>query len=346
MVKKNATCYNDLFEKSFLEISMKKFVLLTILFFIIFTGCGTEEKKESVSLSHLINYIPEGATGIFTINYERIKKYGIYKGILSDLKSEIELQSSVVDKMNSEFREDLKYIAITTFEKNGQDNLLILMAGEYDEGKVASLLNKGDNSSYKSANIYSFEGRDQKGKNIEGFIATVDGNKLLMSSSNDLIKRSIDIIRKNERDSGNNKELRKYIKGYSKKRRILSLAWKFPEKYRNFTKDIPFAKINLSKAEVIVAKVNYVNNVWDGIIKLITNDPDTNQKIAATLNGIKFMGAMAGPEVEELLKRITLSASSEAVKIHFSVSDSLLKELKKKAGKRIKMNGLNLKQGS
>lgn len=339
MVKKKATCYNVIFKNSFLEKSMKKSVLLSILFFIILIGCGSDANKKSVTIDEITGFIPEKASGIFTINYKKIRKYGVYKEILSDLKSEVKMKSSVVDDMSREFREELDYIVITTFNGESEnDELLIMLAGNYEKDKIKSLLGKGEITKYDSVDIYKFSGKDAKGKNIEGFIAPVDGNMLLMSSSLELVQKSLDLKKANG-SKNNNKELKKYIKGYGKKRRILSLAWKFPEKYRQLTRDIPFAKINLSKAEVIVAHVNYVNNVWDGIIKLVTNDPDTNSQIATTLNGIKFMGAMAGPEVEELLKRITLSSSSEAVKIHFSASDTLLKKLKKKAEMRLGKTG-------
>jgi hypothetical protein len=116
-----------------------------------------------------------------------------------------------------------------------------------------------------------------------------------------------------------------------KDRPIFFAMVQLPEEVRTMpqSSQLP-VKLDFSKAETLVAFVDFKNDEWNGEIKIISPNPEGNQETASSLNTMKGFGALAGPEVSEVLNKITISSSDENIKIGFSITTDMIEKLKKK----------------
>ena len=117
---------------------------------------------------------------------------------------------------------------------------------------------------------------------------------------------------------------------------MVSFVFDLPEKVRKPQGEGTPFQVDLSKAEAVIGFIDYERDNWLGEIKLHSKDEESNKQIVTVLNGLKGMGALAGPEVAELVGNINLTATDEHIKLDFSVSNELLEKLKQKAAEKSK----------
>ena len=99
--------------------------------------------------------------------------------------------------------------------------------------------------------------------------------------------------------------------------------------------NMSFVSMDLSKAELVFGFIDYDKRSWNGEIRLISHNDEGNKQTVNSLNMIKGMGALAGPEVAELLNNINITSSSEDIRLTFKISDELLEKVKKKTEEKM-----------
>ena len=78
---------------------------------------------------------------------------------------------------------------------------------------------------------------------------------------------------------------------------------------------------------------------------MVSHEEEANKQIVNMLNGIKGMGAIAGPEIAEILNEINLSSSADNIELTFSIPNELLKKVQKKAEEKVKQFTTSEKSG-
>jgi hypothetical protein len=131
----------------------------------------------------------------------------------------------------------------------------------------------------------------------------------------------------------------KPFQGKLKADSLFSFAIEFPTELRKL-QDGGMFKFDLTKAEAIIGNFSYSSKTWIGEMVMISNNKEGNEQLVSTLNGLKMMGAAAGPEVGELINNIQLSANADSIVLKMKVTEELAKKLKEMAEKKSKGMGM------
>jgi len=169
---------------------------------------------------------------------------------------------------------------------------------------------------------------------VDAWVVERAEGDLVVGYGEEAVKKAIDLSKGTGESVLKNATLKPYIDNF-KSNVIVSMVFEFPAEARK-VQDGGMFKIDVSKAEAIVGSIDYEANVLNGVLELISKNEQANKDLVNTLNGLKGMGAMAGPEVAELVNNINLAASADKISLTFSISDELVEKLKNKMAEKTK----------
>jgi len=324
------------------KLTTKLSVLFILIFFLIFSGCGKKTGTISNGKINLLSLIPENASGIFLINLEKITKLENFNEIIDKKEKKFSLKpfkdyQDFIEKTGIDPKKDLYSIALGFYGDIGKKNIDIALVINlnYNENKILDIFKKKNKNYYeekfKKYVIYKF--LDEKNREIcFSFI----NNKIIGFGPATRVKQIIDLFEGNGKSILTDEKKKPYLNDFNPKS-VLSFVFDFPEKAKKSEaqQGSPF-KMDFSKAEILWGEVDFEENIWSGKIKLVSHDEEANKQIVNMLNGIKGMGAMAGPEIAEILNKINLSSSADNIELTFSVPNELLKKVQKKAEEKVK----------
>ncbi len=327
------------------KLTTKLSVLFILIFFLIFSGCGKESEITSKGKINLLSLIPADASGVFSINFEKITKLENFNKIVNKIDKEEKKPSlktfknyqDFIEKTGIDPKKDLYSIALGLYGDIGKKNIDIALVINlnYNEDKILDLFKKENKNYYeekfKKYVLYKF--LDEKNREMcFSFI----NNRIIALGPVTRVKQVIDLFKGNGKSILTDEKKKPYLNDFNPKS-VLSFVFDFPEKAKKSEaqQGSPF-KMDFSKAEILWGEVGFEENIWSGKIKLVSHDEEANKQIVNMLNGLKGMGAMAGPEIAEILNKINLSSSADNIELTFSIPNELLKKVQKKAEEKVK----------
>ncbi len=336
------------------KLTTKLSVLFILIFFLIFSGCGKKTGTMSNGKINLLSLIPENASGIFLVNLEKITKLENFNEIVNKIDKEEKKPSlkpfknyrDFIEKTGIDPKKDLYSIALGLYGEIGKKNsdIALVINLNYNEDKILDLFKKENKNYYeekfKKYVIYKF--LDEKNREIcFSFI----NNGIIGFGPVARVKQIIDLFESNGKSILTDEKKKPYLNNFNPES-VLSFVFEFPEKAKKSEaqQGSPF-KMDFSKAEILCGEVDFEENIWSGKIKLVSHDEEANKQIVNMLNGIKGMGAIAGPEIAEILNEINLSSSADNIELTFSIPNELLKKVQKKAEEKVKQFTTSEKSG-
>jgi len=327
------------------KLTTKLSVLFILIFFLIFSGCGKKNETISNGKTNLLSLIPENASGIFSINLEKITKLENFDKIVNKIDKEEKKPSlksfknyqDFIEKTGIDPKKDLYSIALGLYGEIGKSNtdIAVVINLNYNKDKILDIFEKENKDYYeekfKKYVIYKFLDK-KKREMCFSFI----NNRIIGFGPATRVKQVIDLFEGHGKSILTDEKKKPYLNDFNPES-VLSFVFDFPEKIKKSEaqQGSPF-KMDFSKAEILWGEVDFEENIWSGKIKLVSHDEEANKQIVNMLNGIKGMGAMAGPEIAEILNKIDLSASADNIELTFSIPNELLKKVQKKAEEKVK----------
>jgi len=323
---------------------MRTFAIAGVLIAAVFavTACGGGEKAAGGADVSLLSMIPADAAGVMTMNFEKIRELDFFNKMLADMEAKEDKKDTdkafksykdFMAKTGIDLRKDLHAVAFGLFgdfQSSGDDADFVIVAKiAMDRQKIMAIIKEEGKeltpTEYKGQEL--FMAKDDDGDDM-AFAFLPDS--LITAGRPAQAKRVIDLM-KGEGDSIlKNKEKKAYL-DQVKSGAAMTFVFDFPEKLKQAGQQGGPFKMDLSKAEMIFGHVDHGGGAWNGELKLISRDEAANKQMVTMLNGFKGMGAMAGPEVAELVGNINLTAAADHIKLTFNLSDELLRKLQEKA---------------
>lgn len=325
---------------------MKKFIVsfsvsLFMLVLLGVSGCGTKTTGEAAGFQDLLTVIPEKATGVFVVNLHGITQLEFFKeqmekaraGELDNENEFFKNYMEFIDQTGLNPEKDLKSMVVALFaepemgtETGG--NFVAVMELDYDREKMLGFINaKNPNcqtEDYQGMMIYNLV--MEKDQNVD--LVFLNDHAVAMGRKDNL-KSVIDLELKGGKNITGNPRLKPYLDQLLPEK-LLGFVMVIPEKIKESQpQGAPF-EMDLTKAEILHGFIGHDGKVWSGEMTLVSKDEESNKQIVNLLNGLKGMAALGGPEVAEVVSNINLSASSDNIKLTFSISDVLLKKLQTK----------------
>lgn len=321
-------------------------VMISILALV--TGCDEKASvgETGADLVSLYNYVPDTATGLFTINFNKLTSISAFDKMKDDMKFDdisknqkfFKDYQDFIEKTGIDPKKDIKSAVVAIFsELDEKDAELSLIANlNYDKQKLLTLMKESgkefQTSDFNGMTMYS--GKDEKGKEA-GFIFLSDN--IITAGTIEGVKKVAELAGKGGKNILADPKMKSYmdkVGGSS----ILSFIFRFPEKMKGM-KGNSMIQADFSKAEALYGNVDFSSNTWMGKFVLVSYNEEGNTNLVTTLNGLKGLGAMGGPEIAELINNINISATADSIVLSFKISSELLEKLKAKAEEKTKNFG-------
>ena len=317
------------------------FVLMIMVSIMIFiSGCNDKAKSGTVSSEQveLYSYIPDSATGLFTINFNKLTAVPAFNEIKEDMKFDkigkeqkfFKGYADFVEKTGIDPKKDVKSVVVAIFGEIGEKepDVSVIANLNYDKQKLLALLKESKTdfqaTDFNGMTLYS--GKDEKGKE-GGFIFLSDN--LITAGTINGVKKIASLAGTNGKNILSDPKMSSYMSKAGNSS-IFSFAFRFPEKMKGI-KGNSMVKADFSKAEAFYGNVDFSSNIWAGKFVLVSLNEEGNTNLVTTLNGLKGLGAMGGPEIAELINNINITASPDSIILSFKISSELLEKLKTKA---------------
>jgi len=323
---------------------MRKLTLFLTLAVAIFallftTGCNDKSSNgtSSAEIVKLYSYIPDSAAGIFTIDFKKIVSLSLLDKFKENTKFEdfgktqkvFKDYKDFVDKTGIDPKKDIKAAVVAVYGKFNKENpeMSAVISLKYDKQKLLSLLKKSDTdfieTDYKGVTLYSI--KKETGKE-RGFVFLKDD--VIVAGTIKGVKKVVNTMSDKGKNILSNSKMKPYIKTAGNSS-IFSFVIVFTEEMKK-VKGNNMIKADLSKAESIYGNVDFESNIWSGEIILVSHDEEGNTNLVTSLNGLKGIGALAGPEIAELLKGISISSATNSINLTFKISNELMGKLESK----------------
>lgn len=322
--------------------------LMIVSTLVLITGCDdkTSSSASSADQVELYSYIPDTATGLFTINFKKFTSISAFDKIKDDMKFDdlskkqkfFKDYEDFIEKTGIDPKKDINSVVVAVFsELDDKDPELSVIANlNYDKQKLLAVLKESgkdfQTSDFNGRTLYS--GKDEKGKEA-GFIFLTDN--IITAGSIEGVKKVAALSGKEGKNILDDPKMKSYMEKAGNSS-IFSFVFRFPEKMKGM-KGNSMIQADLSKAEALYGNVNFDNNTWMGKFVLVSFNEEGNTNLVTTLNGLKGLGAMGGPEIAELINNIDISATADSIILSFEISGELLEKLKAKAEEKTKNFG-------
>lgn len=299
--------------------------------------CGKGAEKQGRELS-LLKMLPENASGFATINFKKVSELGLFKTMQDSMKNEDGEQAAEALSTFSDFlgktgfdpEKDLHggALAILGGLDESTPQFVFLAQGTFDPEKIIAYAKaKTPDMKEETANgitLYQTEGK-------ENAVICFPKPGLVAMGQPEALKTTIDVIQGKGRSLMDNASLSKFAQKIDNNA-LATAAFLFPEKAKNMQEQLPPPfEFDLSKAEAITADLFFQSDIWSGALTLVSANPEGNKKNANTLNMLKNMGVMMGPEVGDVLNGLTINANDQHLEIKFSITKAQLEKLGQKA---------------
>ena len=312
------------------------------------TGCDdkTSVGETAADLVSLYNYVPDTATGLFTINFNKLTSISAFDKMKDDMKFDdlskkqklFKNYQDFIEKTGIDPKKDIKSAVVAIFSEldEKEPELSFIANLNYDKQKLLALLKESgkdfQTSDFNGMTMYS--GKDEKGKEA-GFIFLSDN--IITAGTIEGVKKVAGLAGKGGKNILADPKMKSYmdkVGGSS----IFSFIFRFPEKLKGM-KGNSMIQADFSKAEALYGNVDFNSNTWIGKFVLVSYNEEGNTNLVTTLNGLKGLGAMGGPEIAELINNIDISATADSIVLSFKISGELLEKLKAKAEEKTKSFG-------
>lgn len=313
---------------------------LLLLSLTILIGCGGSATKSD---SDMMSWVPENASAVFSMNISKIAQIKMFEEAFDpekmkkdeDSEKFIAIYKKVLETTGLDPKKDLKNITVAAFgdlEKKDEVNFAAIVNIIIDKEKVLGLIKKENKEMNEETYLNEplFKGEvDFDGKKRMLALSFVKDNAFVVGTEAET-KQILELSQGKGNAITKNDAMKKNLP-QGKDRPIFFAMVQLPEEVRTMpqSSQLP-VKLDFSKAETLVAFVDFKNDEWNGEIKIISPNPEGNQETASSLNTMKGFGALAGPEVSEVLNKITISSSDDNIKIGFSITTDMIEKLKKK----------------
>ncbi|MEN8222007.1 MAG: hypothetical protein ABFR36_02005 [Acidobacteriota bacterium] len=326
-----------------IKILLPLFVLASVL--LLNTGCEDSGSKAGVSgdQSELYSLVPDSATGLFTINFKKLSSISAFDKIKDDMKFEdiskkqklFKDYADFIEKTGIDPKKDINSAVMAIYsELDEKDPELSIIADlKYNKEKLLSVL-KISGKDFQTSDLNGmtlYSGKDEKGKE-GGFIFLSD--KIITAGTIEGVKNVAAMVGKKGKNILDDPKMKSYMEKAGSTS-IFSFVFRFPEKMKGM-KGNGMIQADLSKAEALYGNVDFSSNTWSGKFVLVSMNEEGNNNLVTTLNGLKGLGAMGGPEIAELINNIDISSTPDSIILSFKISNELLEKLKKKAEEKTK----------
>jgi hypothetical protein len=331
--------------KKILSTSLVTIFILTLL---IISGCGEKGPSGTKGEVNLLTLLPDSATGVMVFNFKKFSQLKFFDDIIKEKaeekadtpKAPFKDYQDFVNKTGIDPKKDIHAMAIGFIGKlpmggaaSKEPDFVAVLNLNYNKEKIMTVL-KEEGAKYTEENYNGVQILNVQEDPKQDVAVCFLNENTVVAGKNDAVKKTIDLSKGTGQCILKNVKLKPYIDAF-KPNVIVSMAFEFPEEARK-VQDGGMFKVDVSKAEAIVGSIDYEASVLNGALELISKNEQANKDLVNTLNGLKGMGAMAGPEVAELVNNINLAASADKISLTFSISDELVEKLKKKMGEKAK----------
>jgi hypothetical protein len=324
---------------------MKKFFSASFMTAFVFAlmlipGCGGDKGVTGSGGVDLFSFLPDTATGVIYVNVKAFASNKLFDTFIEKAKEKKPENAGrmftdyqdFVTKTGIDPKRDFHALAVAVMGalEPGKEDVAMVANVDYDKEKVLAALKESEEviteEEYDGVLILKKEGDDD--------VLTFVSENIVAVGNIDAVKKVIDLSKGKGKNVMSNDLLKGYIKKF-KADDIASFVVEFPTDSKK-VHDMGMAKIDLTKAEVILGGITYSGSAWTGEMAMICPNEEGNTQLVNTVNGLKGMAAMAGPEVGELVNNINLAASSDKVTLSFNIPDELLEKLQKKMEEKVK----------
>jgi hypothetical protein len=339
-------------KKQYVKLAVTFMFTFTLMSLFVMTGCGGEKPGDtgpaapSAVENKLFSLLPADSAGVFSINIKKLTHLEFFDKMIKeaeakpvDSDSPFDSYNDFVAKSGIDPKKDIYGMAAAIYGPIGpaaNPDVVVVVQMNFDQNMLLRLMKaqgeKYAEETYKDVAVYNF--KDSKGKDMS--MAFVAGDVLAAGYPAGL-KKVIDLSKGEGQSALQNNLLKGYMQKFDTNA-ILSFAMQFPEAEKK-VRDGGMFKFDLSKAEALVGHVDYSGGEWQGKLVLVSHNPEGNDQLVSTLNGMKMMGAALGPEIAELLTNMDLSAKSDSIVLKITISDELLEKLQKFSEKQKGMGG-------
>jgi hypothetical protein len=325
----------------------KRFLLLsTIVLFstlVFIPGCGGEKSTAGSGSTNLLKLLPANPAAVFSVNVKKMSQLPFFDKMIQDAEKKnidkpgkiFENYQDFVTKTGIDPKKDIYAIALGAYgELGSKDNEVAFVVNlKYNKDTVLGILKaKGaefSEETYKDVTIY--KAKEEMDKEM-GFTFLTD--QIIAGGTPALLNQVIDLHKGTGKSVMDTAKMKNHLESL-KHDAIVTFVLDLPEEAKK-VHDSGMFKMDLSKAEVIKGFFDYDNKTWKGELTLVSHNEEANQQLVSTLNGLKMMAGAAGPEVAELIKNLTLTASAHGVTLEVSISEALLEKLQAKFAEKSK----------
>ncbi|MCP4220217.1 MAG: hypothetical protein GY765_36635 [bacterium] len=317
---------------------MKKLLFVTLisvlaLGLLVFTGCGGDSSGGSAKGEvDLLNLLPADASGAFSINFKTFAQMSLYDEFVKEAKKEkeegelFESYQDFVTKTGIDPKKDFLGLAgaLVGPVGMGKPKFVMVMNVNYDPAKLTALLQaekeKFEEVEYNGLKV--LKGKEAKDKDMA--FCMMSGN-LMVAGDAASVNKVIDLFKGKGKSILTNPKMKPYVEKF--KSGLASFVMELPVMIKKEHDLNGMAKIDLSKAEAMVAEIDYAANTISGEISIICPNEAGNTAAAATINGLKGMAAMGGASFGELANNVNIVGDANKLGLTFKITDELIKKL-------------------
>jgi hypothetical protein len=331
---------------------MKKLVILMLIVIlslvVVFNGCKSPEEEEPVKdLSGIFKLIPRDSSGIFYVNVKKISRIrksseetynDIEKKIIQNIRQtdfyknyEEFLEISKINPKKDIYSFLLVFMDNISFSDK-TEKFLLLVNLKYDKESVLLALKEKivnlKEETYAQKTVYK-----QQLDKEELSIALLDSERIAVGDLKS-VKDALDLMRGTGSSILENTEIRPYL-GKVQSNSLFSILFKIPREIRQKKIDQGTIKFDLSNAKLLFGSIDYRNMSWWGDFIILSPNKTGNLQTAETLNRLKVMGPILGPEINAFLNKLKISATDSEIKLNFTISDKFLQDVKEKLNTQV-----------
>jgi hypothetical protein len=318
---------------------MKKAISIgsIVLFAVFLTSCAPSSsiKAGSATAESLVRLLPKSAGGIFAIDVHRGMAMASVSKMLQDPKAKQKYDEFVKIAGIDPFK-DVYIVVIglmATPNGLGQEGAGIVNLNYNKDSLLAIMKDKApgfQSAPYNGVTIYSnLDGTESKQKTWAAFLD--DSNIVFGSDSG--VKGIIDVYQKRAESVMKNAALAGVLKKVDK----AALAWGAisvpPDMVKKGVESVPQLKV-LEGVTALTMSFDYRLSNYIADIRTMGGTEEQNKNLAATLNGLKGLGAMMGgqePVIGEFLNAVEVTSGKDFVRLYISVSEELMDKVGKTA---------------
>jgi len=330
---------------------MKKFFMTTsisvlVLTLLLISGCGGEKGTSTGTGSsgggmNLLTYLPDSASGVFTLNFTEVAKLELFDKMIKDAEAKADTEpgkafknyQDFVDKTGIDPKKDIHGVAVAILGTLGAEepDAVVVINLNYDKNKITAILKQEKveftEEMYKDIAILSV--KEDSDQNVFAFVS----DSVVAAGKIDGVKKVIDLSKGEGQSVMANARLKPYIEKFSG---MISFVIEFPEDAKKVHQSPMGGAIDLTRAEVVLGEFNFSGSAYTGEISLICANEEGNNQLVTTLNGFKGVAGMMGPEAAEIASKIELTASADKVTLSFDIPQELLEKFQKKMEEKTK----------